>query len=74
MKRLIVVVGANSRRSSSVIEALLEYSDQWLVRCTTININSSYIQVFDLRFFFEGNYLLDCSIGTRRSWCRNRFM
>lgn len=45
MTRLIVVVGADSRQGSSVIEALLEYPDEWQIRGTTDNLTSFHSQV-----------------------------
>lgn len=45
MRRLIVVVGVNGRQGSSVVEALLEYPDEWLIRGTTADMTSTYSQV-----------------------------
>jgi hypothetical protein len=48
MRRLIVVVGVNGRQSSSVVEALLEYPDEWRIRGTTVDPTSVESQVFCL--------------------------
>jgi hypothetical protein len=49
MRRLIVVVGVNGRQSSSVVEALLEYPDEWLIRGTTGDPTSMQSQVSCLK-------------------------
>jgi hypothetical protein len=46
MRRLIVVVGVDGRQGSSVVEALLEYQDEWLIRGTTTDMISMHSQVF----------------------------
>jgi hypothetical protein len=45
MTRLIVVVGADRRQGSSVIDALLEYPDEWRIRGITVDPTSFDIQV-----------------------------
>ncbi len=45
MRRLIVVVEADSRQGSSVIEALLEYPDEWHIRGITEDLTLSHSQV-----------------------------
>lgn len=45
MKQLIVVVGVNGRQSCSVIEALLEYPDEWRIRGTCTDPTLVYCQV-----------------------------
>jgi hypothetical protein len=45
MTRLIVVVGVNGRQGSSVIDALLEHPDEWLIRGTTGDLTSMHSQV-----------------------------
>jgi hypothetical protein len=44
-RRLIVVVGVNGRQGSSVVEALLEYPDEWHIRGTTEDLMSPDSQV-----------------------------
>lgn len=46
MSRLIVVVGANRRQGSSVIDALLEYPDEWRIRAISVDPTSLDMQVF----------------------------
>ncbi|CAF1080898.1 unnamed protein product [Rotaria sordida] len=50
MRRLIVVVGADGRQGSSVIEALLEYPDNWHIRGITGDLTSTHSQNF-ITFF-----------------------
>jgi hypothetical protein len=44
-RRLIVVVGVDGRQSNSVVDALLEYPDDWLIRGTTRDLTSVHSQV-----------------------------
>ncbi len=45
MRRLIVVVGVNTRQGESVVEALLETPDEWYIRGTTRDLTSLQSQV-----------------------------
>ena len=45
MSRLVIVVGANRRQGSSVIDALLEYPDEWRVRAIAVDPTSLDMQV-----------------------------
>jgi hypothetical protein len=45
MTRLIVVVGADRRQGMSVIETLLESSDEWRIRGIIVDLTSFDTQV-----------------------------
>lgn len=49
MKQLIVVIGVNGRQNSSVVEALLEYPDEWHIRGTCMDPTQVYCQVGEFR-------------------------
>ncbi|CAM4841177.1 unnamed protein product [Rotaria magnacalcarata] len=65
MRRLIVVVGADGRQGSSVIEALLEYSDKWHIRGITEDLTSTYSQELIRR----GVHMVKCNINNREECC-----
>ncbi|CAF1219582.1 unnamed protein product [Rotaria sp. Silwood1] len=65
MRRLIVVVGADGRQGSSVIEALLEYSDHWHIRGITEDLTSTNSQELIRR----GVHMVKCNINNREECC-----
>ncbi len=69
MKRLIVVVGISGRQSSSVIEALLEYPDEWIIRGTTMDTTSMESQVSLL--LRTQNVNENSHLGIYTAWCRD---
>ena len=44
-RKRIIVVGATCPQGASVLEALLEYPDQWIVRGITRNLSLPFGQV-----------------------------
>ncbi|CAF1043282.1 unnamed protein product [Rotaria sordida] len=61
MRRLIVVVGADGRQGSSVIEALLEYPDNWHIRGITGDLTSTHSQELIRR----GVHMVKCNLNNR---------
>ena len=45
MTRLIIIIGAESRQGTSLIEALLEYSNEWSIRAVVSNERAFFSEV-----------------------------
>ncbi|UJR19782.1 hypothetical protein I4U23_022916 [Adineta vaga] len=65
-KRLIVVVGIHGRQASSVVEVLLQYPNEWLIRGTT----GEAILVHNQEFVRQGVEIVKCDISNQEECCQ----